>query len=203
MLIFITTFIISYLGSVQPSPLNISVIEITLKNNIKAGLIMAAGCIIPVVFYSYLAAEGTFFFQRSQTIFLILRWLMIVLLLLMGVQEIISKKKIIKNREIKSGTFLKGFFLTILSPQLLLFWLLVMVYYQGIDWLKINTNADKFSFIFGAAMGAFALNYTYTILAYYSREYIFSHLEKKVLNWIIGLLYILMAIFQLFRMLYI
>jgi threonine/homoserine/homoserine lactone efflux protein len=203
MLIFTITFIISYLGSVQPGPLNVSVIEITLKNSIKAGLIMATGCIIPELFYSYLAAEGVIFFQRNQTIFTILRWIMIALLLVMGVQEITTKKRIIKNREIKSTTFLKGFFLTILNPQILLFWLLVVVYYQGINWLKINTNTDKFSFIIGAALGAFALNYTYTILAYNSREYIFSHLKKKAFNWIIGIIYIFIAIFQLFRMLYI
>jgi threonine/homoserine/homoserine lactone efflux protein len=202
MQIFVITFIISFLGSIHPGPLNVSVVEITLKNSLKAGLFMCIGGVIPEFFYSYLAAEGVMFFQRNRAIFIILQWLMVCILLLMGIYTIYAKEKSIKNKELSTNSFLKGFLLSLFNPQLLVFWLLIVVYYQGIHWLKLTTSFDKIVFIFGATLGAFTLNYIYASWAFSKREFIFSNINRKKFNILIGGSFITMAIIQMVKMIW-
>ena len=202
MIIFISTFIISFLGSIHPGPLNVSVVEITLKNSLKAGLIMALGGAIPELIYSWLAVEGILFFQRNQTIFTMLKWLMVTVLLVMGIYTLSSKEKVIKSKEIGASTFIKGFVLSILNPQLLIFWLLIVVYYQGLRYLKIQNSFDKFSFIIGAGLGAMVLNYLYASWAFAKKDFIFKHVNRQLFSLLIGGSFIVMAIFQIVRLIY-
>jgi threonine/homoserine/homoserine lactone efflux protein len=202
MSIFFATFIISFLGSVHPGPLNVSVIEITLKNSLKAGLLMIVGGIIPEIFYSLLAVEGVLFFQTNLIIFKILQWAMVAILLFMAIMAINAKEKPIKNQNIGANIFMKGLGLSFLNPQLIVFWLLIVVYFQGISLLRISSIFDKLAFVFGAAAGAFALNYLYASWAFAKRDFIFKHINQKLFNLLIGGSFIIMAIIQVVKLIY-
>jgi threonine/homoserine/homoserine lactone efflux protein len=202
LVLFFATFIISFLGSIHPGPLNVSVVEITLKNSLKAGLIMAFGGVIPEVIYSWIAVEGVLFFRTNQLIFNILRWAMVGILLVMAVLAINAKSKNIKNKEVAANSFFKGLFLSMLNPQLIVFWLLIVVYYQGFELLKIDSIFDKIAFILGAALGAFALNYLYASWAFAKRDFIFKHINQKLFNLLIGGSFIAMAILQIIKLIY-
>jgi threonine/homoserine/homoserine lactone efflux protein len=202
MSIFFATFIISFLGSVHPGPLNVSVIEITLKNSLKAGLLMIVGGIIPEIFYSLLAVEGVLFFQTNLIIFKILQWAMVAILLFMAIMAINAKEKPIKNQNIGANIFMKGLGLSFLNPQLIVFWLLIVVYFQGISLLRLSSIFDKLAFVFGAAAGAFALNYLYASWAFAKRDFIFKHINQKLFNLLIGGSFIIMAIIQVVKLIY-
>ncbi len=198
--IFFIVFIISFLGSVHPGPLNVSVVEITLKNSLKSGLIMATGGVIPEFIYSWLAIEGTLFFQRNRVIFNGLQWAMVLVLIAMGMATIFSKNKEIKTTIVSSGLFLKGFLLSILNPQLLVFWLLITVYFQGIEFLQIDTIFEKIAFVLGTGIGAFALNYLYAIWANSKKDFIFKHINQKLFNLLVGGSFLVMAVFQIVKL---
>ena len=202
MLIFITTLFISFLGSIHPGPLNVSVVEITLKNSLKAGLIMAFGGIIPELLYSWLAVEGIMFFQRNELIFNIIRWFLVLILVVMGIKTILSKNRKIVDKNIIANSFIKGFILSALNPQLLIFWLLIVVYFQSFQSLEIITSFDKIYFIFGAGAGAFLLNYLYSFWAFAKKDFIFKHINERFFNLLIGGSFIAMAIFQLYKLIY-
>lgn len=199
-IIFLIVFIISFLGSIHPGPLNVSVVEITLKNSLKSGLIMATGGVIPEFIYSWLAIEGTLFFQRNAVIFNGLQWAMVLVLIAMGTATIFSKNKEIKTTIVSSGLFLKGFLLSILNPQLLVFWLLITVYFQGIEFLQIDTIFEKIAFVLGTGIGAFALNYLYAIWANSKKDFIFKHINQKLFNLLIGGSFLVMAVFQFVKL---
>jgi threonine/homoserine/homoserine lactone efflux protein len=199
-IIFFIVFIISFLGSIHPGPLNVSVVEITLKNSLKSGLVMALGGVIPEFIYSWFAVEGTLFFQRNHVIFHSLQWLMVVVLLVMGLATILSKNKNIKTEIAQSGLFVKGFLLSILNPQLLVFWLLICVYFQGIEFLNIDNNFKKIAFVMGTGLGAFALNYLYAMYAFAKKDFIFQHINQKLFNILIGSSFLAMAIFQIVKL---
>jgi threonine/homoserine/homoserine lactone efflux protein len=202
MLVFIATFLISFLGSVHPGPLNVSVVELTLKNSLKAGILMAFGGIIPEIIYSFLAVEGILFFQSNLYIFKILQWVMVAILLIMAIIVINAKEKTVKPQSVGVNSFIKGFLLSALNPQLIVFWILIVVYYQGIPMLQIASNFDKFSFILATATGAFTLNYIYAKWAYAKRDFIFKHINQKRFNLLIGASFIAMAIFQIIKLIY-
>lgn len=207
MLIFLITFIISFLGSIHPGPLNLSVIQITLRKNLSLGLLMALGGIIPEIIYGYLAVEGVMIFEKYPLIFQLMKWAVVPILLTMGYLELTRRKK--SNNindyafeEISSEkwkTVSKGFFLSLFNPQLLPFWIVILVNYQNYEHLKISELSDKIWFVLGTSTGAFALNYVYARIASVKREQIFRTLNHNRFEQLIGWTFVGMGIIQLIK----
>lgn len=200
MLIFLLTFFISFVGSIHPGPLNLSVIQVTLKKGLGIGLLVALGGVIPEIIYGYLAVEGVMIFEKHPTVFSIMQWAVVPILLVLGIVQIKSSKTNkteIKNTESNHiNSVGKGFFLSLFNPQLLPYWIVILVNYQNNELLKINTLTDKLFFVLGTSTGAFALNYVYAYIAYKQREKIFKYLNQNRFEQIIGWTFILMGLLQ-------
>lgn len=206
MLIFLLTFFISFVGSIHPGPLNLSVIQVTLKKGLGIGLLVALGGVIPEIIYGYLAVEGVMIFEQYPTVFTIMQWAVVPILLVLGYLQINSSKtnkteiKNVESNHINSVG--KGFFLSLFNPQLLPYWIVILVNYQNYELLKINTLTDKLFFVLGTSTGAFALNYVYSYIAYKQRERIFKYLNQNRFEQIIGWTFILMGLLQGIKLLF-
>ncbi len=206
MLIFLLTFFISFVGSIHPGPLNLSVIQVTLKKGLGIGLLVALGGVIPEIIYGYLAVEGVMIFEQYPTVFTIMQWAVVPILLVLGYLQINSSKT--NKTEIKNvesshiNSVGKGFFLSLFNPQLLPYWIVILVNYQNYELLKINTLTDKLFFVLGTSTGAFALNYVYAYIAYKQRERIFKYLNQNRFEQIIGWTFILMGLLQGIKLLF-
>jgi threonine/homoserine/homoserine lactone efflux protein len=208
MLIFIITFIISFLGSIHPGPLNLSVIQITLRKNLSLSLLMALGGIIPEIIYGFLAVEGVMIFEKYPLIFQIMKWAVVPILLIMGYLELTRRKK---NNDINDYAFeeisseqwktiSKGFFLSLFNPQLLPFWIVILLNYQNYEYLKISNLSDKIWFLLGTSSGAFALNYIYAYITSTKREQIFRTLNQNRFEQYIGWTFVGMGLLQIVKL---
>lgn len=202
MLIFFITFFISFVGSIHPGPLNLSVIQTTLQKGLYPALLLALGGIIPEIIYGYLAVEGVIIFERHPTVFNAMTWATIPILFVLGVQQIITTRKPKPLRRTSThhqGTS-KGFLLSITNPQLLPYWIVVLVSYQNYEFLTVRDFFDKIFFVLGASSGAFALNYFYAYLADRQREKIFGYINQNRFEQIIGWTFIGMGLLQLIKL---
>ena len=220
MLIFLITFFISFVGSIHPGPLNLSVIQTTLQKGFLAALLLAFGGVIPEIIYGYLAVEGVMIFEEYPTVFQYMQWAVIPILLGLGIQQIIASrqfKPIVENVKISGqiasrgvstrgastrGASTQGFFLSLFNPQLLPYWIVILINYQNYDFLKIIDLSDKISFVLGASLGAFALNYLYAYVAQRQRERIFKYLNQRHFEQIIGWTFIIMGLLQVVKLIF-
>lgn len=225
MLIFLFTFFISFVGSIHPGPLNISVIQATLQKGFAAALLMTFGGVIPEIIYGYLAVEGVIIFEKYPFIFILMQWVVVPILLGLGIQQIITsrhdKKEIIfskstqtdltlgatSTRKISKGEItrevsIRGFFLSLFNPQLLPYWIVILVSYQNYSFLKISDLSDKILFIMGTSTGAFALNYVYAYIAYKQRERVFKYINQNRFELIIGWTFVLMGLLHGMKLMY-
>jgi threonine/homoserine/homoserine lactone efflux protein len=209
MLIFLLTFFISFVGSIHPGPLNLSVIQTTLQKGIYQALLLTFGGIIPEIIYGYLAVEGIMIFEKYPVIFNVMQWAVVPILLFLGIQQIIASRKpkpIIKTRVDASSNavqgVLRGFTLSITNPQLLPYWIIILINYQNYKFLKINELSDKLLFVLGASLGAFALNYVYAYVAHKQRERIFKYLNESHFEQLIGYTFVLIGLLQGIKMLF-
>jgi threonine/homoserine/homoserine lactone efflux protein len=211
MLIFLITFLISFIGSIHPGPLNLSVIQTTLQKSLTAALLMAFGGVIPEIIYGYLAVEGVMIFEKYPIVFKVMQWAVVPILLFLGIQQIIAsrqiKKEIISSQNITQGASTRGastrgFFLSLFNPQLLPYWIVILVNYQNYESLRISDLSDKIFFVLGTSTGAFALNYVYAYIAHTQREKIFKYLNQNRFEQIIGWTFVGMGFLQIVKLVF-
>jgi len=210
MLVFLITFIISFVGSIYPGPLNLSVIQTTLQKGIYPALLLALGGVIPEIIYGYLAIEGVMLFEKYPVVFSVMNWAVVPILLGLGIQQILNSEKLkrcVKPSKIVEGTALKGastrgFFLSLFNPQLLPYWIVILINYQNYNFLKISEFSDKLFFVLGTSTGAFTLSYVYAYLAFKQRERIFKHLNQSHFEQIIGWTFVVMGILQAIKLVF-
>lgn len=209
-LIFAITFFISFAGSVHPGPLNLSVIQNTLKKNIIAGLWMTFGGVIPEIIYGYLAVTGVQIFEQYPVVFVVMQWAVLPILLLVGYNYLKLSKSTgesAKNQPIKNANagitndIFTGFLLSLLNPQLLPFWIIILINYQHYDFLKIEDFTDKLAFVMGASGGAFLLNYCCAYVANRKKVQIFESLSPQIFDKIMGWTFIGIALIQMVKLL--
>ena len=203
MLIFLITFFISFVGSIHPGPLNLSVIQTTLQKGFYPALLLALGGVIPEIIYGYLAVEGVMIFEKYPLVFSVMNWAVVPILLILGIQQIIYSRKpkqLIKSSKIDNGSILKGFSLSLFNPQLLPYWIVILINYQNYNYLKISELSDKLFFVLGTSTGAFALNYLYAYIAHKQKERIFKYLNQNRFEQIIGWTFVVMGILQAIKL---
>ena len=210
MLVFLITFIISFIGSIHPGPVNLSVIQTTLQKGFYSALLLAFGGVIPEIIYGYLAVEGVMLFEKYPEVFSVMNWAVVPILLGLGIQQILHSEKpkqfvipskIVKGTALK-GASARGFFLSLFNPQLLPYWIVILINYQHYNFLKISDFSDKLFFVLGTSTGAFTLNYVYAYLAFKQREKIFKYLNQSHFEQIIGWTFVVMGILQVIKLVF-
>ncbi len=133
-----------------------------------------------------------------------IQWVIIILLLVMGIFTFFQKNTAVRSEKIwvrgKLLSVFKGISLSVLTPALFPFWIVVLLEYQKYDFLKINNISDKISFLAGAETGTFLLMYTYAFISNKKRNLIFKYLSDNRLNKIMGCLYIGLAVWQMLNL---
>jgi threonine/homoserine/homoserine lactone efflux protein len=202
-ILYFVTVTISYVATIPPGPLSVYVVDTTLQKNIKLALWVAFGGILGEMGYTYLAIEGVKIFDKFPTVVLLIQWAIIVILLVVGTVTIFQKNNKIESENIKvKGSLLsvfKGITLSLFTPALFPFWIVVLLEYRKYDFLKISNISDKIFFVVGAETGTFLLVYTYAFVANKKRDLIFKYLSDNRLNKIMGSIYIGLAVWQMFN----
>lgn len=207
-LIFLVSSFASFFGSLQLGPVNLYVIDTALHKNKKSAFWVAFGGIIPEFIYCSLAVYSKTYFTSSPAIFIVFKILLISILLVFGMNYLFKKNKPlqpkphIETTEIsKSKHFFKGLMLAMLNPQLLTFWIIVMVFFDSISYLEIKSEFDKIAYIIGAGFGALILLVCIISTINKFRKKILTWLNNKYYNKVLALLLIAIALQQLITLL--
>jgi len=196
--VLIFTIIVSFLGSLQLGPVNLSVIRTTLTSSIRQAKWVAFGGVVPEIIYSFLALQISSISGFSDSL-LNYKWLVGAFFMLIGVYYFFKSSRTQTDVDLsptKSNEFLSGFFLALLNFQLLPFWLGVSISVNNASFLSITSLFDKFSFIFGSAIGAFLLLLLLINLTSVHKNRILLLLENFNLNRIFGVLFVILGFIQ-------
>lgn len=192
------TIIVSFLGSLQLGPVNLSVIRTTLTYSVRQARWVAFGGVVPEIIYSFLALQISNIEGLSDSL-LNYKWLVGALFIFIGVYYFFKSNTShadIDLKPSKSNEFLSGFLLALLNFQLLPFWLGVSISVNNASFLSITSLFDKFSFIFGSAIGAFLLLLLLINLTSLHKNRILLLLEKFNLNKVFGVLFVVLGLVQ-------
>ena len=200
--IFLITALISFAGSVQLGPVNLAIMQEVLNGRRRAGLLIGAGVCLPEFIYSSFALFASAWLLKRHTVLVTLEWSIVPVMIGLGILNMMRKKK---QEEIsargKAMDFIKGFILSALNPQLLPFWLAILIMLNGYPFFSIVTVPEKMAFIIGTGAGEFGLISLVVWLTALHREFLLDKMKSRNLNKVFGWLFIALAVVQTIKLL--
>ncbi len=207
-LIFLLSTIASFIGSLQLGPVNLFVIETSLHKNRVNAIWASFGGILPEFIYCALAVYTGGYFLHNSNILFVFKLIMIGILIIFGFIYLFKEHKSIEieyNGKTKLTTrakdFFRGFALAGLNPQLLPFWMTIMLFFNSFKILELKSELDKFAYVLGSGIGAFFLLTFIIFTVDKFRKRILSYLNYKYYYKVLAIVFFCIAIQQLITLL--
>ena len=200
--IFITGLFISFLGTLPLGTLNIAAMQIAVSDGIRPALYFALGVLLVEIIYVRISLVAMDWVRKQQRLFRILEWVTLLIILALAVSSFVAAADpAVKKNVILSNTihrFLLGLMMSAINPVQIPFWFgwSTVLYTKNI---LLPRNNYYNSYIAGIGFGTFV---GMCLFIFGGRLLVDSlNAHQKLLNWIVGGIFTITALIQLWRML--
>jgi threonine/homoserine/homoserine lactone efflux protein len=202
--IFFLGWLLSFLGQLPLGTMSISSTQIAVQENFNNAWKFSIGVTIIEMIYLRLVLSGVDWIIQHDLFFTILGWLTVVVFLVLGIisfktarKENGGKKTLLLNN--KLNRFWLGVSMSTLNPAQIPFWFIWSSYFLDIKLLHANF-AEFNLFTAGAGLGTLVGLAVYI----YGGNWLVTKMKTstQTLNKIMGIIFIIAALAQLYRMLY-
>jgi threonine/homoserine/homoserine lactone efflux protein len=202
--IFFVACLISFLGQLPLGNMSFTATQICIQEGVKKAWMYAIGVAIVEMLYLRFALTGMDWVVQHRSWFVALGWITVLLFLILGLLAFISARK--QKKEERSvildnqlHRFLLGLTMSALNPVQIPFWFLWTS--TMIQTRVLPVTAPAFHvFTMGAGLGTIAGLALYIHGGNWLVKR--NNTSNKTLNQIMGVIFIITALIQLYRMLY-
>lgn len=155
---FILGFVFSFIGSIPPGTLNVTVLQLGLENKKEIALRFALAVAIVEYPYAWIGVQFEYLLSSSPVIvshFELIASLVMFALAAFNLWPTKQATGIAKKFE-ESG-FRRGLILSILNPMAIPYWMAFTAYMKVQGWLGLKTDWELHIYVLGTALGALAL----------------------------------------------
>ena len=154
----ILAFIVSYIGSIPPGTINISVMQLAIRKKHQAAIFFALAAAIVELIYAGITVQFQILLTSNNSISDYLRIITSIALIGWGCGNIFSKSV---ARSIKVDTkltglhgFLRGMMISLFNPMTIPFWLITTTYLEKEGLIEI-TSVGFWMYLTGLSTGTF------------------------------------------------
>ncbi len=191
-------FFFSFIGSIPPGTINLSVIQLGLQKKLWASFRMAFAAAFIEFFYAAIAIKFQIYITSNPAIKNNFQLISALVLLLLGAINLLA---LIKKRggERKPGAiaasgFRKGILLSIGNPLAMPFWIGVTAYLQSNNWVNFE-HTSIWSYVLGISLGTLAVLSLLGVVANKTGKFIEP--ENKLIKIIPGIVLITLGLYSL------
>ncbi len=197
-------FGISFLGQIVLSNMNMTATQLSVQEGYKKAWYFGIGVAIVEIIYLRFALTGMDWVAQHKIIFKTLGWLTVIIFFVLGIMAFVTaRKQTIEKKGVLLNNKLHRFFLgasiSALNPLQIPFWFLWST--QLIQNGVLKTTSTHFNiFCLGAGLGTLAGIGVYI----HGGNWAITKMKtsNKTLNLIMGCVFFITALIQLYRMLY-
>lgn len=190
-------FFFSFIGTIPPGTLNLSIIQMGLEHRVQqAWRFSLAACIIEY-FYAWAAVAFENFITSSSAIEENFELITGIVMLTLGVLSLVTARKpspLVKK--FHASGFRKGIILGILNPLALPFWVAMTAYIRSQRWASIDSTISLHAYLFGIALGGFAL---LMLLFFLARKVVVYFEGNSFVNKIPGVTLLILGCYALIK----
>jgi threonine/homoserine/homoserine lactone efflux protein len=199
-LVLISTLLISFLGAMQPSIVNVGTIRIAAQHGQKQALYFALGGTLPELVYATIAIVLLDQLDILKQLMPYLMSVVILLFLIMGIKLLFfdNALKTIDLEKRNNSFFMSAFIISSINFAVLFFWISSAGILSGFS-IQADTPLAMVAFVAGAGLGNFLLLFSLTVLVS-KLSHICTPENIKRLNQISGLIFVCTALFTAFNL---
>lgn len=194
---FIIALVVSFLGSIPPGSINISVMQYAMQNKKVAALYFALAVSLVEFVYAGFAVKFQFLLTQNTFYNNFFQILSCIVLIILGFYNLLKKeipKPEIQQNEKRNG-FKKGILIALANPLAIPFWLMVTTYLQSMQWVILN-DGNFLIYVAGISAGTFLL---LTVVIWLGTKFSFIQHNKFIIYRIPGITFILMGIYTYYQ----
>lgn len=198
-------WLVSFLGQLPLGTMSITSTQIAVQENFRHAWKYTLGVALVEIIYLRLTLSGVNWILANELFFLILGWLTVVLFLALGIYSFIVARKQVSDKkafllENKLDRFFLGMSMSALNPAQIPFWFIWSSYLMQLNVLQ-KTTFEFNLFTIGCGAGTISG----LVLYMYGGNWLITkmNVSAKTLNMIMGIIFIIAALAQLYRMLFI
>lgn len=200
--IFFTGMLVSFLGSLPLGTLNVAAMQISITDGYKAAIEFAVGTFIVEIIYVRISLVAMDKITKHQKVLKLLEWITLFVIVALAVASFVAASKNnahAKNVMLSNGMprFVLGVIMSALNPVQIPFWFgWSTVLFTKKILLPQNNHYNMY--IAGIGLGTFFA----TCIFIFGGQLIVEKLNanQNTLNWIIGGIFSITAIIQLWKM---
>jgi len=200
--IFFTGMLISFLGSLPLGTLNVAAMQISISDGIYPAILFSSGSLLAEVLYVRLSLIAMDWVRKQQKLFKILEWVTLAIVLALAVSSFYAAvhPSVHKNVILSSmlNRFVLGFGMCAINPVQIPFWFgwSTVLFAKKI---LLPKNSHYNIYIIGIGIGTLFGNFVFIFGGQLIASKISSN--QNILNWIIGGIFALTALIQLYKIL--
>jgi threonine/homoserine/homoserine lactone efflux protein len=196
-LAFLLAFVVSFVGSIPPATINLSVVQLGLDNktNIAGRLALAAA--LTEYPYAWLAVKFQDLITSAPMVVENFKLITAIVMITLGALNLWSANKPSRfSEKINNSGFRRGFILGILNPLALPFWIGFTLYFKEQHWIELSTPLALHSYLFGVSLGAFAL---LLLLAHFAKKIGVKFQHSMWIKKIPGFVMLALGVYAMFQ----
>ncbi len=165
---FLLAFLFSFIGTIPPGALNISILQLGVDNKLSKAWRFAFAAAVVEYPYAWLAVRFENIITTSPLILDNIQLISAIVMILLGIFSLWSAHRPSRfAQKFYSSGFRRGLILGIMNPLALPFWLGTTAYLKGQGWIELATSLHLHSYLLGVSLGALAL---LMLLAYLAKR---------------------------------
>lgn len=200
--IFFTGMLVSFLGSLPLGTLNIAAMQISVSDGVTAGMLFSLGSLLVEIIYVRVSLVAMDWIRKQERVLKALEWITLLIVLALAVSSFYAAlNPSVKENVVLSSSlpmFVLGFVMSALNPVQIPFWFgwSTVLFTKKV----LLPRTDHYnSYILGIGIGTFIGNCIFIFGGLLIAQKINNN--QHILNWVIGSIFAITAIIQLWRIL--
>lgn len=157
--VFLMGFIFSYVGSIPPGTLNISILRLSLEGKLNTALRFAVAVAVVEYPYAWIAVQFQYWLTSSPIVVENFQLVSAIVMTVIGIFYLLPATKAPNSaaKKFNESGFRRGMLLSVLNPMVIIYWMGFTAYLQAQGWIDLSTNGLTHAYVLGASLGALAL----------------------------------------------
>lgn len=195
--IFLLAFGFSFIGSIPPGTINLTIIQLGLEHRMAVAWRFAAAAALVEYPYAWIAIQFEQWITASPAVRSNLLLIGGLVMLVIGVLNIYASGRSTGfAKRINESGFRRGLVYNLLNPLLLPYWIAVTAYLRGNGWIVLDNHVKLHAYLIGLTIGAFTL---FILAAAMARKMVKAYQPHSRIRMIPGIILIGLGIYSLTR----